>query len=283
MELTYFQSTILAFVQGLTEFLPISSSAHLILPRVFFDWPEQGVAFDVMVHLGSLAAVLWYFRQDIYQLFSAWCWSFKQIAKQEFEWSGASSAHPQERHAILAWLLILATIPAGLVGLLWQDQIVEFGRNGTVIAISSIVFGLILFGADYFGQKQKTLDSIGWQAALAVGVAQVFALIPGTSRSGVTMSAALLLGFDRVAATRFSFLLAIPIIAASSALEIGILFNLGASGELWMQLLTALLTAGIVAYMCIHWFLKLIAQLGFLPFVIYRIILGIAILAMGVA
>jgi len=278
-DLSFLQSTFLAFIQGLTEFLPISSSAHLLLPRVLLNWPEQGLAFDVILHLGSLLAVILYFREDLKQLIAAWIWSLNQILQGHTSWFGSSISGPGASHATLAWLLIIATLPAGLVGLLWQTEIETFGREGTILAVSSIVFGLILLIADRFGEKSLELSVLNWKSALLIGLSQVLALIPGTSRSGVTMSAALLLGFSRVAATRFSFLMAIPIIAASSALELGILWSQEYSPELWLQLMLSLVVSAIVAFACIHFFLQAITKIGFLPFVAYRLALGVFILA----
>ena len=280
-DLSFLQSTFLAFIQGLTEFLPISSSAHLLLPRVLLDWPEQGLAFDVILHLGSLLAVILYFREDLKQLIAAWIWSLGQIMRGHTSWFGSSESGSGENHATLAWLLIIATLPAGLVGLLWQTEIETFGREGTILAVSSIVFGLILLVADRFGGKSLELSVLNWRSALLIGLSQVLALIPGTSRSGVTMSAALFLGFSRVAATRFSFLMAIPIIAASSALELGVLWSQESSPELWLQLMLSLAVSAIVAFACIHFFLQAITKIGFLPFVAYRLALGVCILAIS--
>lgn len=281
VDLSYGQSTALAVIQGFTEFLPISSSAHLILPRILLDWPEQGVAFDVVVHLGTLLAVILYFREEIMQLLSAWLWSLKQTASVGTRWIYKTEMGEQLQRAKFAWYLIVATIPAGSVGLLWQSSILSFGREGAVLAISSIVFGVVLLLADRLSAKKMVLKEMRWRSALLIGLAQVFALIPGTSRSGVTMSAALMLGFNRTAATKFSFLMAIPIIAATSLLEIGVLISIGTDATMWMQLFAALLVAAGVAYACIHFFLQLIAKIGFMPFVIYRILLGIFVLVIA--
>ncbi len=281
-DLSFLQSTLLAFIQGLTEFLPISSSAHLLLPRLLLDWPEQGMAFDVIVHFGSLLAVILYFREDLKLFIVAWIWSLNQILGGHISWFGSSLSGQRENHATLAWLLIIATVPAGIAGLLWQTEIETFGREGTVLAASSIAFGLVLLIADRIGEKSLALSMLNWKSALLIGLSQVLALIPGTSRSGVTMSAALLLGLSRAAATRFSFLMAIPIIAAGSALEFSVLWSQGSDPELWLQLLLALLVSAIVAFTCIHFFLQVIARIGFLPFVVYRLALGALILTISV-
>lgn len=161
----------LAIIQGLTEFLPISSSAHLILPSAILGWTDQGLAFDVAVHVGSLIAVLWYFRHDVQQVVVHWCQSVT-----------GGKATPESR---LGWLLILATIPAGLAGLLLGDFIESQLRSIAVIASTTILFGLLLGMSDFWGRRVKTLHQITWRSALFIGLAQALALIPGTSRSGL--------------------------------------------------------------------------------------------------
>lgn len=195
------QVVFLAIIQGLTEFLPISSSAHLILPSALLGWEDQGLAFDVAVHVGSLLAVLTYFRKDIRLLIVCWCRSL----------TGGQQT-PESR---LGWQIILATIPAGLAGLFLGDLIELHLRSIAVIAFTTIVFGILLGLSDKFSLRAKNLHQFTWRSALIVGCAQALALIPGTSRSGITITAALALGFDRIAAARFSFLLAIPVIVLS--------------------------------------------------------------------
>ena len=254
------QAVWLAVIQGLSEFLPISSSAHLILPSQILGWPDQGLAFDVAVHVGSFAAVVLYFRRDIQQLILAWCKSLSREAVSS----------PESR---LAWCIILATIPAGLAGLLLGDFIEANLRSITVIAATTIGFGLLLGWADQRQRGVKTVEQLTWKSALLVGAAQALALIPGTSRSGVTMTAALALGFDRTTAARFSFLLAIPIIALSGgykALEL-----LGQAAVPWAEIIVGTLLSAVTAYLCIHSFLRLVERVGMMPFVIYRLVLGI--------
>ena len=283
MELTFLQSSILAAVQGFTEFLPISSSAHLILPAQLFGWPDQGLAFDVMVHLGSLLSVIAYFRADLQRLVSAWFSSLARalpIWKSPHSVQGLSAGATEAR---LAWCLLLATIPAGLSGLLLKDTISDVTRNTTMIALASIIFGLALLLADRSGTQHRNLSSMHWRAALAIGLAQCLALIPGTSRAGITMTAALLLGFSRKEAGRFSFLLAIPVIAASSLLMLPELFAAGGNSGQWLQLASAFLLSALVALSCIHLFLHLINRVGFLPFVLYRLFLGAVLLLLSLA
>ena len=260
--MTLFQVVVLALIQGLTEFLPISSSAHLILPSQLFGWPDQGLAFDVAVHVGTLAAVVWYFRSDLRVVIGDW---FRGIA------SGTSTAHGR-----LGWWIILATIPGGLAGLLVNDLVEDYARSMVVIATTTIVFGVLLGIADRKGGRARSLESMGWRAALWIGVAQALALIPGTSRAGVTITAALALGFDRVSAARFSFLLSIPIIALSGLFK-GVEL-LGLSEVRWGDMILGAVVSGITAYLCIGVFLAIINRIGMMPFVWYRVVLGCVLL-----
>ncbi len=254
---------ILAIIQGITEFLPISSSAHLILPSAVLGWQDQGLLFDVAVHVGTLFAVLIYFRQDIARLTLGWLQSL----------GGKHSTDSK-----LAWWVILATIPAALAGLLAADLIEAYLRSPYVIAITTIVFGLALWYADVFAKKQYSMDSLGFKQALFIGLAQAVALIPGTSRSGITLTAGLMLGLDRVSAARFSFLLSIPIIVLSGGYQATKLIAEPQSYAVSAILLGTALSF-ISALLCIHWFMKLINRIGMLPFVIYRLVLGTGLLA----
>ena len=262
--LDFFQVTILAALQGATEFLPISSSGHLILPSLLFAWNDQGLTFDVAVHVGTLFAVLIYFKDDLQRLVLALTMC---VFRRE-----------QSQDSKLAWMLLAATIPAGLSGLLFASQVEQYGRSLLLIGITSIGFGLLLLVSDRIGNKQRTLADMNWKTALLIGFAQILALIPGTSRSGVTMTAALFCNLDRAAAARFSFLLAIPIIAASGLLRGIQLLRDGTESVEWLVLLYAIFISAVVAYLCIHYFLQLIERFGFLPFVIYRVLLGIALI-----
>lgn len=268
MAFDFLQSSILAFIQGFTEFLPISSSAHLILPSILLNWDDQGLTFDVAVHLGSLVAVVLYFRRDIGKLLRAWLVSV----------FGQGSS-PESR---MAWLLILATIPAGLAGLLLNDWVENYARSALIIGLSSIAFGLLLYWADRYGQGNRAdklgIDELDWRHALVIGLAQALALIPGTSRSGITMTAALFCDLDRQDAAKFSFLLAIPIILASAALRGIDLLQQDALQINLPELAYAAFLSALVALLCIHYFLKLISRMGFLPFVIYRCLLGLIVL-----
>lgn len=263
----YLQLSLLAFIQGLTEFLPISSSAHLQLPALLFNWPDQGLVFDIAVHLGTLIAVVVYFRRDLFQLITA---SLVQL-------SGEGTCDQDKANARMMSFLLVASIPAGISGLLFYDLIAVYGRNVELIAAMSILFALLMWWVDRRGIQSLTMEDWNLRRAIFVGCAQALALIPGTSRSGVTMTAALLCGFSREAASRFSFLLAIPIIAGSGGLLTLQLISSGVQTVPWVQLFYGAALAGVVAMLCIHYFLKLIARMGFLPFVIYRVLLGVII------
>jgi undecaprenyl-diphosphatase len=255
----WWQAVILAIVQGLTEFLPVSSSAHLILPSHILGWPDQGLAFDVAVHVGTLMAVIWYFRTDI-----------RQLSKGFVDTTFLSKPNQDGR---LAWYIALATIPAGLLGLLLNGSIEEHLRDTAVIATTTIVFGLLLLFADNCDNLQKKLSDMPLSQAMFIGMAQAIALIPGTSRSGITMTAAMLMGYERSAAARFSFLLSIPLILLAGGYKAFELFMDGSTVS-WGLMAMGAAVSCFSAYICIYFFLKLIEQLSMLPFVIYRLLLG---------
>ncbi|MDN3555921.1 undecaprenyl-diphosphate phosphatase [Halomonas maura] len=259
----WLQIVLLSLIQGLTEFLPISSSAHLILLPVLTDWSDQGLAFDVALHLGSLAAVVLYFRHELVTMVGSW---------------GRSVAgRGTDEDARLAWWVILATVPVGLVGLAFKDSIEVVMRSPLVLAGGLIVFGLLLGFADWRHRGARNEYRMHWRDALWIGLAQAMALIPGTSRSGITMTAALLLGLNREAAARFSFLLSIPVIVLAGGLEA---LSLAESPVpiAWLDLAAGTLLSGISAYLCIHFFLVFIKRIGMQPFVVYRLILGGALI-----
>ena len=255
----------LAILQGLTEFLPISSSAHLIFIPQLLGWSDQGLAFDVAVHLGSLSAVLWHFRYDLRPLLSNWFNSLRGQAQT-----------PESR---LVWAVFFATIPVALLGLLFADFISNELRNILVIMITTVGFGLLLGYADWTGKRQRNEFDLNWKDVLIIGFAQAIALIPGTSRSGITMTAGLMLGLTREAAARFSFLLSIPVITLAGGLLMIDLLQSTAPVD-WPKLAVGTGIATLSAYACIHLFLALIERVGFLPFIIYRIILGAFLLLM---
>ena len=250
---------LLAIIQGLTEFLPISSSAHLILPSVLLGWRDQGMAFDVAVHLGSLLAVLYYFRHEVVSLTAAWLRSVRGKA--------------QNAESRLAWCIVLATIPACIVGVVFGDLIAGFLRSGWVIAVTTIVFGLLLWWADKIAQLHKSEYQTGWKGAFLLGCAQALALIPGTSRSGITLTAGLMLGMTRAAAARFSFLMSIPIIFLAGSHQASGLIG---AGEIipWAAMGLGVVVSFVSALACIHLFLALLNRIGIMPFVWYRLGLG---------
>ena len=257
------QALWLAIIQGLTEFLPISSSAHLILPSAILGWEDQGLAFDVAVHVGSLVAVLSYFKNDLALLLRAW---FKTT------FQGADS----NAESRMLWFIVLATLPAAVVGLVAGGFIELHLRSIVVIATTTIVFGLLLGWADWRHKGSLSLQEMSWKSAFLIGAAQVLALIPGTSRSGITLTAALALGFDRNSAARFSFLMAIPIISLSGAYKALQLLSEGSVA--WGTIALGAIVSGLTAYLCIHAFLRLIDRIGMMPFVIYRILLGMLLI-----
>ena len=301
----FIQVTVLALIQGLTEFLPVSSSGHLLLPSMLLGWPDQGLAFDVAFHGGTLIAVIGYFRRDLRQIVGDGLRPVIGDAARFIAGNGTPAGPPdstaQGRGRIPAvkwwstpvaapthstaqgngkmlWLLLVATVPVGLAGLLLRDFVEVHARSVTVVAAASIGFGVLLGGADIAGRRNRGFDAIGWRAAMLIGFAQMLALIPGASRSGVTMTAALLLGFDREAAARFSFLLAIPVMLASGALEaIGLIAQPPPPRQLLLLAFGTALSA-LVAWLSIDWFLRWISRLSFQPFMAYRIALGLAML-----
>ncbi|WP_430459594.1 undecaprenyl-diphosphate phosphatase [Thalassolituus sp. LLYu03] len=255
----FIEIVVLALLQGLTEFLPISSSAHLILPSEIFGWADQGLAFDVAVHVGTLLAVIAYFRRDILNLIGGWLTT--------------GFTRTPNADGRLAWYVALATIPAGVAGLVLDHWIEANLRSVEVIAWATIGFGILLGIADRKSGQVRTLASMTLSMALIIGVAQALALIPGTSRSGITMTAALLLGLHRVDAARFSFLLSIPLIMAAGGLKTLELAQSVLPVD-WQSLLLGVALSAVSAWLCIYYFLAFISRIGMLPFVIYRLILG---------
>jgi len=259
------QAVILAIVQGITEFLPVSSSAHLILVPKVFGWPDQGLAFDVAVHVGTLFAVVIFLRKEITQIIPSWFAGFNG-----FQWN---------EWGRLGWWVILATIPVGIVGLLGKDWIESSLREPWVIAASTLFFGLLLGLADSNAHKnERSLTMMTLSHALIfIGVIQVFTLIPGTSRSGATMTAALFLGYQRTAAARFSFLLAVPTIALGGLLAGKYLLE-ATEPVAWLPLGIGVIVSAVFALLCMQWFMRFLQTVGMRPFVYYRVLLAIFIL-----
>lgn len=254
---------VLALVQGLTEFLPVSSSGHLVLLPHVVNWPDQGLAFDVAVHVGSLLAVMFYFRRDLHVII--------------VDWLSAIQVRRPVGQSRLGWAIIVATIPGGALGYLLNSIGTDALRSPLVIGVATVFFGLLLWWADYAGKQTRTESELSWRDVVLIGAAQALALIPGTSRSGATITAGMVLGLTRSAAARFSFLLSIPLIGAAGLLQGLKAIEAGAATD-WVSLGAGTAVAAVSAYICIHFFLKLIERIGMLPFVIYRMVLGGAIL-----
>lgn len=257
-----FHLAALAIIQGLTEFLPISSSAHLILPSQILGWSDQGLAFDVAVHIGSLGAVLFAFRHEVWRILHAWFTQF-----------GSRGQTPESR---LGWAIIVATIPAVIFGLAIEDWVESAGRSVLVIATTTVIFGVLLGVADKRGSRVQPIDKMTLKTALLIGLAQAIALIPGTSRSGITMTAALMLGFTRQAAARFSFLLSIPLILAAGSLK-GLELSQSGTATQWHEIFLGVVFSFVAAWLCIKLFLAALDKIGMMPFVVYRILLGLAL------
>jgi undecaprenyl-diphosphatase len=252
----WLQIVTLALIQGITEFLPVSSSAHLILPAQLLGWEDQGLAFDIAVHVGSLTAVMLYFRRDLMgYAVSGW----QLVAHRTVD---------EQAQELLR--IALATLPIVVTGALLMDLVETELRSVAVLGAATITFGLLLGYAD---TRRGTRELVGWRDAAIIGAMQTLALIPGTSRSGITITAALLLGISRTGAARFSFLLSIPTIAGAGALATADLIRQG-EGVPWGVLATGALLSGTAAYLCIGTFIALVERTGMMPYVIYRMLLG---------
>lgn len=259
-----FQAIVLAIIQGLTEFLPISSSAHLILVPEVLGWPASGLAFDVAVHVGTLLAVIFFLRREIQQILIGWIRGFNGL-----HWN---------QDGLLGWMLFVATIPIGAIGLLFGDFIEAHLRTAFTIGMATLLFGLLLGWADRdAGKHTAKMENMTFAHALWVGAAQILALIPGTSRSGITMTALLTLGYQREAAAKFSFLLAVPTIFLPGALKTSQLIIEDTPVD-WLPIAVATAVAAITALLCMRWFISFVTRVGMRPFVIYRIILAFVIL-----
>lgn len=255
--MTVFQAIVLAIIQGLTEFLPISSSGHLVLLSQTAGLQDQGQAFDAAVHLGTLLAIIVYLRRDLIEITT----SLLQRKNNEASRLGIN--------------IIIASIPVLLIGYLLADWINANTRSIPIIAITTIGFGLLLGLADWLGARSKTISTIRLPQVVIIGLAQVLALIPGTSRSGVTMTAGLALGLGRVAAARFAFLLSVPVLAAAGGYSLLQVITDSTSTTASMgMLLAAMLISAVVAFATISLFIRVVASIGMWPFVIYRLLLG---------
>jgi len=276
--MSWFESLILGLVQGLTEFLPVSSSAHLRLTAAFAGWEDPGAAFTAITQIGTETAVLIYFRKDIARIVSAW---FRSLTNK---------AMRSDHDAQMGWLVIIGSIPIGVLGVTLKDQIEGPFRDLRITATTLIVMGIILGVADRLAardeaggkhraaKERKSLKDLSVKDGLIYGVCQAMALVPGVSRSGATISGGLLMGYTREAAARYSFLLAIPAVLASGAFE---LKDASEGGDVsWGPTVFATIIAFLVGYAVIAWFMKFITTRSFMPFVYYRILLGILIIVL---
>jgi undecaprenyl-diphosphatase len=261
--MTLLQIIVLAIVQGLTEFLPISSSGHLVLVPSFLDWSDQGLEFDVAVHFGSLLAVCAYFRRDIAGIFAG----LLEIMHGQ----------TQTKYSRLTLALALGTVPAAAAGLMLAGWIEEHLRSPVVVASTLAGYGVLLAISDLIGRKERAIEDVRLKDALWIGVAQALSLVPGTSRSGITITAGLFLGLRRQDAARFSFLLAVPVILLAAIYEFGKLV-VSPAAVAWGDLALAAAISAIVAYLSIEVFMRFVNRIGLLPFAIYRVLLAAVIL-----
>ncbi|MFJ9632685.1 undecaprenyl-diphosphate phosphatase [Streptomyces sp. NPDC101175] len=279
--MSWFESLILGLVQGLTEFLPVSSSAHLRLTAAFSGWKDPGAAFTAITQLGTEAAVLIYFRQDVGRILAAW---FRSLTNKEMR---------RDHDAQMGWLVIVGSIPIGVLGVTLKDHIEGPFRDLRITATMLIVMGVVIGVADRLAardetggrhrapKQRKTLVDLNARDGLLYGVCQAMALVPGVSRSGATISGGLFMGYTREAAARYSFLLAMPAVLASGAFE---LKDAAEEGHIaWGPTMFATVVAFAVGYAVIAWFMKFISHKSFMPFVWYRIALGIVIIALVTA
>ncbi|MGH8034734.1 MAG: undecaprenyl-diphosphate phosphatase [Lysobacterales bacterium] len=254
---------VLALVQGLTEFLPVSSSAHLIVIPLVLGWPDQGLVFDVATHLGTLLAVLVYFQRDLHRMLQA---CLAPVRDED-----------GRQHRLLVLYLAVASVPAILAGGLLHEYVEYYLRDVRILAATTICFGLVLWWADSKGAKSRQMPDLNLRRATLIGLAQVLSLVPGVSRSGITITAGRFLGFSPDAAARFSFLLAIPIIGAAGAFGAWQVATGDAQIE-WSQFFMAVSLSALAGWACIAAFLGILQRIGLRPFIYYRLALGLALL-----
>jgi undecaprenyl-diphosphatase len=263
------EAIVLGITQGLTEFLPISSTAHLRIVPAFSGWEDPGAAFTAVTQLGTMAAVLLYFRADLLRIARAWLRSLRDPAAR------------RELDARLGWYIILATIPIAIFGLAFKDQIETGARDLYLISVTLIVLGLVLLAAEKVGRKDRSIKQITRRDGIAIGFAQALALVPGVSRSGATITAGLFLGFDRTSAARFSFLLSVPAVVLSGLLEFASILN-GSEGQHagLGALAIATFLAFVVGYASIAFLLRFLVNHSTIVFVVYRVALGTLVLVL---
>lgn len=261
------EAIILGIVQGLTEFLPISSTAHVRLVPALFGWEDPGAAFTAVIQLGTMAAVVIYFRADLWRIGTTWLRSL------------FNSSLRSEHDARMGWFILLGTLPVGIFGFIFKDQIETAARSLWVIGIVMIVFSLVMAAADRVAERNRDIEQIGRSDAIFIGLFQALALIPGVSRSGSTISAGLFRGLDEVAAARYSFLLSVPAVVASGLFELRKIGEDGTHATASMTALAAVL-AFVSGYAAIAFLLRWLSTHNLTPFVVYRLIVGAAVLAL---
>ena len=261
------QALVLGVIQGITEFLPISSSGHLIFVPHIFGWGDQGLTFDVIVHLGSLVAVVWYFRKTILRV------SRSFFVPRRLQ---TSDYRPGDR--MFGWLIVMSIIPALILGLLFELLGVEL-RSPVMVATGLIFWGVVLGIADRYNRRQRIhVKKITWKNALFIGCAQAIALIPGTSRSGITMTAGLFSKLTKKQAAEFSFLMSVPVIGIAGALKVMQFVKAGSEAIAYAPLITGFFAAAVSGYVAIWGLMKIIEKWSFMPFVVYRVVVGLLIL-----
>jgi undecaprenyl-diphosphatase len=269
--MSIFHAIVLGIVQGLTEFLPVSSTAHLRIVPAFLGWEDPGAAFTAVTQLGTMTAVLLYFRDELWRIAKAWLHSLRT--------PGERMANLEAR---LGWLIVIGTIPIGIFGLAFKSQIEDGARSLYLIGIALIVLGLVLLWAEEVSKRNRDIDSIDTRDGVIIGLAQAAALVPGVSRSGATISAGLFLGFDRESAARYSFLLSVPAVVLSGLAELASLIKDGNDGVHvpFGGLAIATVLAFIVGYASIALLLRYLNNHTVIVFVIYRVALGTLVLAL---
>ena len=265
-DVSIIEAIVLGLVQGLTEFLPISSSGHLRVVPALAGWEDPGAAFTAVVQLGTMAAVLVYFRRDLWDIGSSWLRAW---------WTPALRSTRQTR---LGWYLIIATIPISILGLVFADQIETGVRDVRLVATMLIVFGLVMALADRIGSRSKSIDEVTTRDGVGIGFAQALALVPGVSRSGATISAGLFLGYRRADAARFSFLLSVPAVVLSGLFEMR---NIGAGDGPGLGVTAVgVVVAFVAGYASIAWLLRWLTSHTLTVFVVYRVVLGVVLLVL---
>lgn len=275
------QAIVLGVVQGLTEFLPISSTAHLALVPWLFHWKDPGLTFDVALHVGTLVAVLLYFYRTWVDLLLAGLGKKQPISHNPRHSAPDSAALTVDHNPALFWFLVMGTIPAAVAGGLFQEQVATSWRHPVVIGAALILVAVPMAWGEKVGRCRKELPSVSLSDSLWIGFSQALALVPGVSRSGITMTAALLLDFRREAAARFSFLLSTPIIAGAALKEAWNLYQQGVPSDMVWPFLVGVLVSGLVGYATISFFLKFLQFGTFKIFIYYRLIFGIIVLALA--